>query len=192
MLIMVDSKIIKRTYKTSSIADIARRINNVAFRRYGFARSEILMHWPEIVGSVLARSSLPERLVMPKKNNQMETKGGVLHIRVNGSFAPEMQHLEPLVIDRINSYYGFNAVHRLICHHGIIEEQKPLKIYEQPILSDSQKNKLHKMLKDVKDGELRESLFQVGAELLSRDKPLEIEKTKRFTRRGQGSTNSKD
>ena len=72
MLIMVDSKIIKRTYKTSSIADIARRINNVAFRRYGFARSEILMHWPEIVGSVLARSSLPERLVMPKKNNQMD------------------------------------------------------------------------------------------------------------------------
>ncbi|MDG1004343.1 MAG: DciA family protein, partial [Emcibacteraceae bacterium] len=60
---MVDSKIIKRTYKTSSIADIARRINNVAFRRYGFTRSEILMHWPEIVGSVLARSSLPERLV---------------------------------------------------------------------------------------------------------------------------------
>jgi len=192
MLIMVDSKIIKRTYKTSSIADIARRINNVAFRRYGFARSEILMHWPEIVGSVLARSSLPERLVMPKKNNQMETKGGVLHIRVNGSFAPEMQHLEPLVIDRINSYYGFNAVHRLICHPGIIEEQKPLKIYEQPILSDSQINELHKMLKDIKDGELRESLFQVGAELLSRDKPLEIEKTKRFTRRGQGSTNSKD
>ena len=48
------------------------------------------------------------------------------------------------------------------------------------------------MLKDIKDGELRESLFQVGAELLSRDKPLEIEKTKRFTRRGQGSTNSKD
>jgi len=191
-VIMADNKIIKRTYKTSSIADIARRINNVAFRRYGFARSEILMHWPEIVGSVLARSSLPERLVMPKKNDQIETKGGVLHIRVNGSFAPEMQHLEPLVIDRINSYYGFNAVHRLICYHGIIEEQKPLKIYEQPILSDSQKNELHKMLKDIKDGELRESLFRVGAELLSREKPLEIKKTKRFTRRGQGSINSKD
>ena len=178
--IMSETEATKRTFKTSSIADIARGINNRAFRRFGFARSEILMHWPEIVGPVLARSSLPERLVTPKQN----------HIRVDGSFAPEMQHLEPLVIDRINSYYGFNAVCRLICHHGIIDKQAPLKKYQPPILTDSQKSELDLCLKDIKDDKLRESLFKVGAELVARQKPLEVKKTKRFTRRGQGGLDS--
>ena len=182
----------KRTYKTLSIADIARRINNRAFRRFGFARSEILMHWPEIVGSVLARASLPERLVIPKQNEPTDSKAGILHIRVDGSFAPEMQHLEPLVIDRINSYYGFNAVHRLICHHGIIDKKDPIKKYQAPILTDSQKKELEERLKEIKDDTLRESLFKVGAELLAREKPLEVNKTKRFTRRGQGSIEKLD
>tara|TARA_R110002096_G_scaffold435828_1_gene663710 strand:+ start:16933 stop:17514 length:582 start_codon:yes stop_codon:yes gene_type:complete len=188
--IMSETEATKRTFKTSSIADIARGINNRAFRRFGFARSEILMHWPEIVGPVLARSSLPERLVTPKQNEQTDTKAGVLHIRVDGSFAPEMQHLEPLVIDRINSYYGFNAVCRLICHHGIIDKQAPLKKYQPPILTDSQKSELDLCLKDIKDDKLRESLFKVGAELVARQKPLEVKKTKRFTRRGQGGLDS--
>ncbi len=112
----------KRTFRTKSLAELAGKINNRAFRRFGFAKSDILLHWKEIVGEVLARSSLPERLVMPKNNEKSLRKGGVLNIRVEGSYAPEMQHLEPLVIDRINSYYGFKAVERLIFHHGHIEQ----------------------------------------------------------------------
>lgn len=177
----------RRTYKTKSLADIAQAINNRAFRRYGFARSDILLHWPEIVGSVLARASLPERLVMPKLGEQDNGRAGVLHIRVEGSFAPEMQHLEPLVIDRINSYYGFKAVERLSCHHGIVDITPPAKKYQPPILSDSQKSELNLLLCDVKDDKLRESLFAVGAELLAQQQPQKSKQTKRFTRRGQGS-----
>lgn len=177
----------KRTYKTKSLADIAQSINNRAFRRFGFARSDVLLHWPEIVGSVLARASLPERLVMPKSNEQENGRAGVLHIRVEGSFAPEMQHLEPLVIDRINSYYGFRAVERLSCHHGIIDAPAPIKKHQPPILSDSQKSELNLLLADIKDDKLRKSLFAVGAELLAKQQPQKPKHTKRFTRRGQGS-----
>ena len=182
----------KRSYKTKSIADLAGAINNRAFRRYGFARSDILLHWNEIVGSVLARSSLPERLVLPKNEQQSDARAGVLHIRVDGSFAPEMQHLEPLVIDRINSYYGFKAVERLICHHGIIESEAPDKKYQPPILSDSQKSELGLLLRDIKDDNLRKSLFAVGAELIARQKPQKTKQNKRFTRRGRGSLASED
>ncbi len=182
----------KRSYKTSSIADIAGKINNRAFRRFGFAKSDIILHWADIVGSVLARSSLPERLVMPRDHEKAVKRAGTLHIRIEGSFAPEMHHLEPLVIDRINSYYGFKAVERLIFHHGIIEHEAPTQKYSPPILSDSQQKDLNERLDEIKDDKLRASLFKVGAEILSREKPAEVKHTKRFTRRGRGSLHNTD
>lgn len=177
----------KRTFKTKSIAELAGAVNNRAFRRFGFAKSDIVLHWREIVGDVLARSSFPERLVVPKDHDRNENKSGVLHIRVEGSYAPEMQHLEPIVIDRINSYYGFTAVNRLVFHHGYIEQSQPNKKYVQPILSDSQKKELNLRLKDIKDDKLRRSLFDVGAEILAGSSVTKVKHSKRFTRRGKGS-----
>jgi hypothetical protein len=178
-----------RTFKTKSIAELARDINSRAFNRYGFAKSDIVLHWKEIVGEILARSSLPERLVMPRDTEKEEGKAGVLHIRVEGSFAPEMQHLEPLVIDRINSYYGFKAVGRLVFHHGPIEQTQSLRKYVSPILSDSQMQQLNLLLKGIKDDKLRQSLFDVGAEIIGSVAPENVRQSKRFTRRGKGSLN---
>lgn len=180
----------KRTFKTNSIADIARKINDRAFRRYGFARSDIHLHWHDIVGSVLAAASLPERLIMPKnETNEAENRGGVLHIRVEGSFAPEMQHMQPLVIDRINSYYGFKAVERLIFNHGPVENSMPSRKHQIPILTDSQKKQLEQLLYEIKDDRLRESLYKVGTQLMGDVKMQKTKQIKRFTRRGLGDDN---
>jgi hypothetical protein len=34
-------------------------------------------------------------------------------VRISGSLAIELQHLEPVIIDRINGYFGYGAVKRL-------------------------------------------------------------------------------
>ena len=184
---MTEKRKVRRTYKTSSLADLAATVNNRAFRRFGFAKSDIHIHWAEIVGPVLSKSSLPERLVMPRNPEEEGNNPGILHIRVEGSYAPEMQHLEHLVIDRINSYYGFNAINRLIFHHGIIDKNITEQKYQPPILSDSQENELNLLLKDIKDDDLRKSLFKIGSEILGRQKPEKPKQGKRFTRRGMGS-----
>ncbi|HPF46526.1 MAG: DUF721 domain-containing protein [Alphaproteobacteria bacterium] len=181
-----------RTFKTKSIAELAGAINNTTFQRFGFVKSDILIHWKEIVGAVLAKSSLPERLIMPKNNDYDGIRAGTLHIRVEGSFAPEMQHLEPLVIDRINSYYGYKAIEKLVFHHGMINPVPKTKNYQKPILNDSQKSELESLLKNIKDDKLRKSLFTVGAELISRSNKQKPKQTKRFTRRGLGSMETVD
>jgi len=181
-----------RTFKTKSIAELAGAINNSTFRRFGFVKSDILIHWKEIVGAVLAKASLPERLVIPRNNEYEGIRAGTLHIRVEGSFAPEMQHLEHLVIDRINSYYGYKAVEKLIFHHGMINPVPETKKYQKPILNDSQKTELESLLKDIKDDKLRKSLFEVGAELICRRNVQKPKQTKRFTRRGLGSMETVD
>jgi hypothetical protein len=77
-----------------------------ALRRQGFAECDVVTRWPAIVGPLLADRSLPLRLLPGKE-------GGTLQVMVSGAHALELQHLEPVVIERINGYFGFRAVARL-------------------------------------------------------------------------------
>ncbi len=80
------------------------------FRRHGFAQAGILLRWPEIVGKELAALSLPERLSPPRSRGR---PARVLTIRVGGGGALETQHLAPQIIERVNAFYGYEAVERI-------------------------------------------------------------------------------
>lgn len=90
---------------------LLRRLVGPAFRRQGFAETDVVSRWPTIVGPLLADHSMPERLKHGRD-------GGTLHITVDGPFALEMQHLEPVIVDRINTYFGYRAVARLSLHQA--------------------------------------------------------------------------
>jgi len=95
-----------RKGRVQPAASLLKKLVSPAFRRQGFSESDIITRWSTIVGPMLADHSLPERL-------KFNADGGTLMITVNGAFALEMQHLQPVIIERINSYFGYNAVTRL-------------------------------------------------------------------------------
>jgi hypothetical protein len=97
------------------------RIATPAMRRRGFAGAAIATHWQEIVGRPLSDHSQPFRIVFPRG----ERRGGTLHLTVSGAFAPEVQHLSPQIIERINGYFGYGAVDRLELHHGRVTRKTP-------------------------------------------------------------------
>ncbi len=171
------------TRKMKTVAQAAMQVSNRAFRRYGFSQREIVARWADIVGSALADCSLPERLTFPRD----EKMGGSLYIRIQGSMAPELQHFEPMVIERINSYYGYQAVERLIYRHGPVPIRAHKIKRSPPILTDSQKMDLEKQLEGVTNPELRAALYRLGSEVLSVKKPEETKNRTLFTRRGKGS-----
>lgn len=173
----------KNTHKTKSVAEAVRRASDRAFRRYGFSQREIISRWPDIVGPALADCSLPERLTFPRN----EKNGGTLYIRVQGSMALELQHFESVVIERINSYYGYQAVERLVYRHGPVPIRRRKSRRPQPVLTDSQKKILEGQLADVKNTELYEALYKLGSEVLCTKKPEKTKTRRRFTRRGMGS-----
>lgn len=173
----------KNTRKIKTVAEAATKAGTRAFRRYGFSRREIIARWPDIVGSALADCSLPERLTFPRDDRH----GGSLYIRVQGSMAVELQHFEPMVIDRINSYYGYRAVERLIYRHGSVPVRSQKARHALPDLTDSQENYLKDHLEGVKTPELHQALYRLGREVLSVKKPEKTKHQRRFTRRGMGS-----
>ncbi len=87
---------------------IARALPTVtgrALRRYGFQSHELALRWPEIVGRQVASMAAPERL-----GRSRGKQGGILQLRVRPASALEIQHLAPLIVERINGYYGRSVV----------------------------------------------------------------------------------
>ncbi len=173
----------KSTYKAKPIAEVVKNASDRAFRRYGFSQRELISRWPDIVGPALADCSLPERLTFPHS----QKRGGSLYIRVQGSMAPELQHFEPMVIERINSYYGYAAVERLVFRHGPVPIRSRKTRRPQPILTDSQEKNLQEQLEGVTNPELQKALYRLGSEVLSVKKPEKTKNRRQFTRRGMGN-----
>ena len=79
------------------------------YKKHGFAEHRILTEWRQIVGEELAGCSLPQKLVLPRGRKE----GGTLHVLAASGRALELQHLQPVILGKIATYFGYPAVSRL-------------------------------------------------------------------------------
>lgn len=143
-----------------------RRATRKAFERHGFAYAEILAHWREIVGEDIAAFCAPERIRWPRMNAQHAASnrrklGGTLVIRVTDGRAVELQHETSRIIDRVNTYYGYEAI------IGITLVQGPLPVQataaaKRPSLDAGQERKLEQTVEHVENESLRRALTRLG------------------------------
>jgi hypothetical protein len=145
-----------------SVALAADRVTRPIFGRHGFAGGALVVDWPAIVGSAVAAHTLPVRIKFPPK----ERTGGTLEIKVASSaFATELQHLEPLIIERVNGYFGWQAVTRLRLRHGPLPERQKARPVQPPPPANAA---LSERLKDVTDPALKEALESLGRHILAK------------------------
>ena len=98
-----------RQGRARSAGELVGNVGGAAFRRFGFIQSSIVSRWGEIVGERYAKVSSPESIRFPAGRKS----GGVLTLVVQGAHAPLMQHLTPLIIERVNRFFGYPAVARV-------------------------------------------------------------------------------
>lgn len=100
---------------SAAVAKAARSV----FKKYGTPRNELADIWPEIVGKTLADVTAPERYTPGTglANN------GVLTVRVAGAIALDLQHMSPQILERVNAYFGYNAVGHLKLVQGPVERK---------------------------------------------------------------------
>ncbi len=143
--------------------DLARPLLSPALRRQGFAQNEIVTRWREVVGPLLASRSMPERLRFP----QGERIDGTLFIRVESSFALEFQHLTPQILDRVNTFYGYRAVSRLVMKQGPLPRAAVRRPKAEAPLSPSAETGLRDSLEGLKPGPVKDALARLGRRLLA-------------------------
>jgi len=141
------------------------RIAGRALRRRGFAEASIITNWAAIVGEVLARETIPQKLSFSRGENN----GGTLHVQVTGAFSTELQHLAPLVTEKINAHFGYAAVAKLTMTQGPVKHSRPRTTRKiSPPLSGPPSPELVKILSNIDDKELRASLTKLGT-ILGKD-----------------------
>jgi hypothetical protein len=112
----------KRPRNAAPLADLVGKTMGDAFARQGFAAVEIVTHWQEIVGDDLAKRSEPIKLAWPRRDDPDSV--GVLQIRVEGAYALEIQHLQPVIVERVNRYFGWRCVGRLAIRQGPVASRR--------------------------------------------------------------------
>lgn len=90
-------------------SETAREPLRAAAGRYGFAETDVLVRWPEVLGEALAGLCRPLKVSYGRARGL----GATLTVEVEGARAPEVEMQAPRIVERINSFYGYRAITRL-------------------------------------------------------------------------------
>jgi len=138
------------------------RIGAPILGREGTGTAQLIAEWPAIVGPAMAELCQPMRLAFPRG----ERRHGTLRLRVASGAGPEIQHREPLLIERVNGYFGYAAVARL----AILQGPPPLPEHQPPLpprpLRPAEQEALDQRLAGIADPELREVLGRLGRAII--------------------------
>lgn len=107
--------------RARTVAEMLPDVGRAAFRRFGFVQSAVVSRWAEIVGHRYARVSAPESIRFP----QGKRADGVLTLAVASAHAPMMQHVAPDIVERVNRFFGYPAVARVVMRQGTIVPATP-------------------------------------------------------------------
>src|SRR5688572_8836254 len=157
-----------RSGRARAAGDIVGQVGGVAFKRFGFVQSAVVSRWAEIVGERYGQVSSPESIRFPAGRKS----GGVLTLLVEGAHAPLMQHLSPLIIERVNRFFGYEAVNRLVFRQG--RPPAPPEPLNRPQLRAVPKE-LGEGLRQIADPELRACLESLAARLDSSSGPPSLD-----------------
>ncbi len=145
-------------------------IGAVAFKRFGFVQSAVVSRWSEIVGDRYAKVSTPESIRFPAGKKS----GGTLNLLVEGAHAPLLQQLAPMIIERVNRFFGYAAVAKISLRQGA---SRPAKRRPAPPESVVVPVDLGAGLREIADPELRTCLESLAGALARSLGPPQVANT---------------
>lgn len=162
-------KIKDKHYKYRGMVNISMAVNETArplFIKRGFAENRIITDWNLIAGEHIGKFSNPRRLSF----RQNTSSDGTLFVEVYNSIsAMEMEHLAPVIIEKISLYFGYKAVNKIkiIQNPGGGSRVENKDFYrKEPRLSEAQNQKLASMLEGITDEDLKNKLASFGKYVL--------------------------
>lgn len=140
-----------------------RKLTGPVFQRYGFAYAEVLSQWSAIVGEELGQVSVPERIRWPRatgSSGDNVKRGGTMVLRVAEGRALEFQHMVPRIVERINGFYGYEAITALKILQGAVTPPAAPKRHSAPEINP---DVLGAQAEAIHDEALRAALLRLGS-----------------------------
>jgi hypothetical protein len=147
-----------RSGRPRAAGELVGTVGGLAFRRFGFVQSAIVSRRSEIVGERYAKVSSPESI----RFSAGRKSGGVLTLLIEGAHGPLLQHLSPLIIERVNRFFGHEAIDRVVFRQGkpIAKRETTVRPQPRPVPKE-----LGEGLRQIADPELRACLESLATKI---------------------------
>lgn len=142
-----------------------------ALARYGFGEADLITAWVDVVGERVASFAEPIAIKWPRGFTkgvaaaQQEHRAATLLLRVEGVFALELQHLAPMLIERINAHLGWRCIGKLALRQAPLQGRPPPK-RPPPPPSLASIEKARDLVAGIDDDALRLALVRLGSRAL--------------------------
>ena len=137
--------------------------------RLNFATTRLMTHWVEFVGEELASMSTPVDLHFDRKGGEV-----TLTLLSTSSHAELVRLSTPNILERINSSYGFKAIGRIrvtqAWRGNHAKSKDPFDTTKKvETLIEIPDIQVPKILADVEDERLRNTLIELGRSIAARE-----------------------
>jgi hypothetical protein len=131
-----------------------------SFRKQGFASAELVTKWPEIVGANVAEHAEPLKIQWRRPSEGEPQEPGTLVLRVEGPAAIEIQHLGKVILERVNRFFGWQAVNRIALRQAPLrrDKRKPVRAVDP-----AETARFAAALPAIEDEDLKQAVARLGA-----------------------------
>lgn len=131
---------------------------------------DVILKWRDIIGKEMAMFCHPLKTHYNPRDNCR-----TLFVEVPiGGFALEIQHKERYILDKINAYFGYKAIHKINVSQNanikIKKTEEGLCRKKGRELSEDEKKYLSDLSETIKDDNLREILIKLGENIIKNKK----------------------
>jgi len=148
------------------LAELTTEFLADAFKKQGFASTELVTRWKDIVGTDVAAHAEPIKLQWQRAIEGEPPVPATLVLRVEGPAAIEIQHQSAVILERINRFFGWQAVGRIALRQAPLS--RPKVKAAPPKLDASEVARVEATLTEVADDDLRAALGRLGAAVKGR------------------------
>jgi hypothetical protein len=138
--------------------------------KLGMSQATLVLDWAEIVGERIAAQSEPARLRWPPRGPKTDPTKAVepatLTLRVAPGFGLEIQHIAPVIIERVNAHLGWRCVGKIALRQEPFQPRRKA-VRKQPPIDPRAQAAAEELAAGVDDEKMRAALVRLGAAAMS-------------------------
>lgn len=169
-----EKNIISTEHRSNGLTAFSSDISALASKllgKSGLIEMKILTSWTSIVGEELAQYTLPQKIDFKK---DARDNGTLYLLTQSGSFALEIGHRTPVILEKINTFFGYNAVSKIkiIQSDSFVLETDNTKfadIENKKLVSTEEKNYICELTEDIENLNLKTRLRSLGENIFKQN-----------------------
>lgn len=144
-----------------NLAKVTRKV----MQTHGAAWAGLITNWRDIAGPQLRDISLPEKVIWhggKSASPSAKKLGGTLVLKVAWGRALEVQYSIPQILDKISTYYGYQAITAIKIIQAEVEVAPPPTKPQLPPLQQDQRQLLDRQMQNIVEDDLKGALARLA------------------------------